>query len=46
MLVSRENEYGDLPLRIARDAAEIFRTGCQPRLLQLAPWLVEAVTLG
>ena len=44
-LLSREGEYGDLPQRIARDAAEIFRTDCQPQLLQLAPWLVEAVVL-
>ena len=45
-LVSREGEYGDLPQRIARDAAEIVRTTCQPQLRELGPWLVDAVTLG
>ena len=45
-LVSRHREYGDLPLVIARRAAEIFSNECRPRLVRIASWLTEAVSTG
>ena len=45
-LVARRGEYGGLPQSMARHAAEIFRTRLQPQLARLAPWLVEAVSVG
>ncbi|HVF65976.1 MAG TPA: LysR family transcriptional regulator [Casimicrobiaceae bacterium] len=38
-LLARHGEYGDLPARIARDAADIFRAECLPQLARIAPWL-------
>jgi DNA-binding transcriptional LysR family regulator len=45
-LVSRQGEYGELPLAIAHRAAEIFRSEWRPQLARLAPWLTETVTTG
>ncbi len=45
-LVSRHGEYGELPLVIARRAAEIYGSECRPQLARIATWLTEAVSTG
>ena len=45
-LVSRQGEYGELPLAIAGRAAAIFDHDWRPQLAHIAPWLTEAVTAG
>ena len=44
-LVSRGGEYGDLPIGIAERATAIYRDEWQPRLVQIAPWLAELVSV-
>lgn len=46
MLVAPPREYGALPPRIARAAAEILRAEWRPQLGRLAPWLVGSASLG
>lgn len=45
-LVSRRGEYGDLPSTIATVTGDIFGAQLQPKLEQLAPWLVAKVRVG
>lgn len=46
ILVARKGEYGTLPARIAASAIEIFERDWRRVLARIAPWLMEAVTLG
>jgi DNA-binding transcriptional LysR family regulator len=45
-LVSRADEYGALPRKIARRAGEIFTEDWAPQLARLAPWLAGSVVIA
>ena len=45
-LFAREQELGDLPLRIAATAARVLKRDCLPTIARHAPWMAEDMVVG
>jgi DNA-binding transcriptional LysR family regulator len=45
-LITRSDEYGDLPQRILQLSRDIVRRECVPEILRLVPWIKERLLVG
>jgi DNA-binding transcriptional LysR family regulator len=45
-LITRSDEYGDLPQRILQFSRDVVRRECLPQILRLVPWVKERLVIG